>query len=206
MAPAAELGPLDTQENREGEIRLRSLLDTADSIDTLFSQGVVNSLGLGGLILNQTGLTRDKTIEHILQYSAQFMRPLLEQIDPIAVNAANTSLNVASEYGARLLAYRNGRDGLTKAKAQTRRLVRDYPTHGYVIDRDEARDVLELPVMNIEEYDMLLAIETLYSQIQKSEISFVRLLPAAEFDGILNTEEQREPNDSRIQDDSDESS
>lgn len=190
MAPAAELGPLDTQENREGEIRLRSVLDTADSLERLFELTVTNSLAMGGLVLNMTGLTREKTIEHLLHFAGEFARPLLEQIDPIAVNAANTSLEVAAEYGSRLLSYRNGRDGLARARRQMEQLIRAYPTHGYVIDRDEARDVLDLPVEDVETYQYLGQLEELYSQIQKAGMNLVRLLPVSALQGLVAEDSQ----------------
>lgn len=185
MAPAAELGPLDTQENREGEVRMRSNLDTANTIENVYFQVVNNALSAGVELLRQTGLTREQTIQHVLDFSAQFSRPLLEQIDVVAVNSAQTSLDVAIEYGARLLSYRHDRDGLPEAKARMAQLVRAYPTHGYVIDRDEARDGLELPVRNIEEYDLLPQLELLYDEAQTKSMSLVAIMDARE---LLNPE------------------
>ena len=202
MAPAAELGPLDTQESREGEVRMRSLLDTAESIDTIFTQAFVNAIQAGGYVLTSTALTREQTIAHVLDFAAQFSRPLLEQIDPIAVNAANTSLNVASEYGARLLSYRSGRDGLARAKSQTDQLVRQYPTHGYVIDRDEAREVLSLPVVDIEGYELLAPLEDMYSRVQKSEINVITLLDASQFQPSATTSNDEGESDGDEADDS----
>lgn len=180
MAPAAELGPLDTQENREGEIRLRSSLDTANTVDNVYWQVVTNAVLAGSEILRSTGLTREQTIQHVLDFSAQFARPLLEQVDLVAVNAASTSLDVAIEYGARLLSYRHDRNGFASAKARMSQLVRGYPTHGYVIDRDEARDGLDLPVRNIEDYELLKEVETFYSGVQEAQINVVRLLRASD--------------------------
>lgn len=167
MAPAAELGPLDTQESREGEVKFRSYLETADAIDNLFSMAAVNAIAAGGLVLSKTGLTRESTIQNMMKFAADFSRPLLEQIDPTAVIAANTSLRVAAEYGSRLLSYRNDRDGIGKARAQTDQLIRGYPTHGYVIDRDEAREVLDLPIEPLEDYEYLTEVEALYSSAQQ---------------------------------------
>jgi hypothetical protein len=180
MAPAAELGPLDTQESREGEVRMRSNLDTANTIDNVYWQVVTNAILAGSEILRSTALTREQTIQHVLDFSAQFARPLLEQIDLVSVNAASTSLDVAIEYGARLLSYRHERNGFASARARVSQLVRGYPTHGYVIDRDEARDGLGLPVRNIEEYELLPQLEAFYAGAQSASINIVQLTTAAE--------------------------
>lgn len=173
MAPAAELGPLDTQESREGEVKFRSYLETADAIDSMFSSAVLNAISAGGMVLQHTGLTREVTIQNMMKFAADFSRPLLEQVDPTAVIAANTSLRVAAEYGSRLLSYRNDRDGIERARAQTDLLIRGYPTHGYVIDRDEAREVLDLPVEPLESYEYLSEVEALYSSAQQQGTDLV---------------------------------
>jgi hypothetical protein len=198
MAPAAELGPLDTQENREGEIRMRSNLDTANTIDNLYWQLVMNSVLAGGEILKATGLTREQTIQHVLDFSAHFARPLLEQLDLAAVNAASTSLDVAIEYGARLLSYRHGRDGFNLAKARMAQLVRGYPTHGYVIDRDEARDQLRLPIENVEDYQLLDPLQGIYAGAQSQQNNVVEILMASQVRGGAEEDEERdaEPVDS----------
>lgn len=179
MAPAAELGPLDTQESREGELRMRSNLDTANMIENLYWQLVVSSITAGGEILKATALTREQTIQHVLEFSAHFARPLLEQIDLAAVNAASTSLDVAIEYGARLLSYRNGRLGFEVDRDRMAKLVRGYPTHGYVIDRDEAREQLCLPIRNIEQYELLDEVQALYAGAQSQEGNVVQITMAS---------------------------
>lgn len=196
MAPAAELGPLDMQESREGEVRMRSSLDTANVVDNLYWQMVLSAIGAGGEILRSTALTREQTIQHILEFSAAFARPILEQIDLVAVSAASTSLDVAVEYGARLLSYRHNRNGMASARSLTTQLVRGYPTHGYVIDRDEARDGLGLPVKDIEEYELLPQLEAFYSGAQSAEMNIVKLYKTSELneanqEGAADEDSQR---------------
>ncbi|MBN0039402.1 hypothetical protein JN535_04330 [Cellulosimicrobium cellulans] len=187
MAPAAELGPLDIQEVREGEIRMRSALDTADSIQALWDEAITQVLLSGGVVLQQTGLARDKTISHLLEFAGDFMRPLLEQLDPVAIKAANTSLLVAMEYGARLLAYRTG-DDLEDVYPRIERMIRRYPTHGYVIDRTEARDRLGLPVEKIEDYDLEFHCDAWHSVARNNPVSLVQLFSLAELERISRGE------------------
>ena len=201
MAPAAELGPLDTQENREGEVRMRSNLDTANTIENIYFQVVNNAFSAGAELLQQTGMTREQTIQHVLDFSAQFSRPLLEQVDVVAVNAAQTSLDVAIEYGARLLSYRHDRNGLAEAKDRMTQLVRAYPTHGYVIDRDEARDGLGLPVKDIEAYDLLPQLESLYDGAQRQRVSLLKILDASELLDLEGGDEADAPDPERENDD-----
>ncbi|MBN9215537.1 MULTISPECIES: hypothetical protein [unclassified Microbacterium] len=193
MGPAAELGPLDTQESREGEVRMRSNLDTANTIDNVYFQVVSNAIAAGSEILRSTALTREQTIQHVLDFSAQFARPLLEQIDLVAVNAASTSLDVAIEYGARLLSYRHNRTGFASAKARMSQLVRGYPTHGYVIDRDEARDGLGLPVKNLEDYGLLSQLDAVYAGAQSQQMNIIEITKASAIVRVSEEEEHVEP-------------
>lgn len=63
------------------------------------------------------------------------LAPIYEQIDPMRLAEVNRSLSITSEYADRL--QRN-----LKGEA-LQRLIMDYPSHGFVIDREEATDLFE---------------------------------------------------------------
>src|SRR5690349_5359904 len=79
------------------------------------------------------------------------MEPIVAQLDPTMIHWSSTLLNVAIEYGDRLLSMRENPDhhgaGLPQA------LVEMYPTHGFSITRDEAKDTLRLPIHNMTDYE-----------------------------------------------------
>ena len=185
MAPSAELGPLDMQENREGDIRLRSALDTAHSIEALFQRAVQNALVEGGQVIQATRLSREKVITHLLEFSANFYRPLIEQLDPLAIFAASTGLEVTVEYGIRLLQGNNPTAPPEMLRERVRTLVTGYPTHGFVIDRNEARS-LGLPVVDIREYDMRIEVETAFRSQQESGTNIITVGTPADFKIVSN--------------------
>jgi len=151
MGPGAELGPLDVQDRREGEDRMHSTLDTANAMSTLFQDSLALAMSAGPMLLATTGLARDRTMEHLLEFTAAFTRPLVEKLDPEEILSASTSLLLSMNYASRLL---NAVGSLAPEQADSlaRSLVTDYPTHGHVIDRNEARDRLNLPIRGLESY------------------------------------------------------
>ena len=62
--------------------------------------------------------------------------PLYQQIDPLLIGEAGRALTVADSYGDRLL-----RASGNATAATLKFLATDYPSHGFVIDREEASAV-----------------------------------------------------------------
>ena len=72
------------------------------------------------------------------QISAEVMAPIYAQVSPEALGNDLRDLNVAKEYGLRLI--EGGRNAKSKA---IQKLVNDYPSHDFIIDCDEARSLFE---------------------------------------------------------------
>lgn len=64
--------------------------------------------------------------------------PLFAQIDPVRLGEMNAALQIAHDYGTRL----NEKSKSLKP-GSLRTLISEYPTHGFVIDRAEARLLFE---------------------------------------------------------------
>ncbi len=151
LGPGAELGPLDGQIPEEGSLSgYMSALNIARAADEV-ARDAVSLAGSGGALLyNITGLTRAQTLEAMLRFSASFSEPLVRQLDPRLVYSAKQTLRVTARYAERLLS-RTVPDGSRQVAAS---LVENFPTHGFVIDYEEASR-LGLPVRPIVEYDLL---------------------------------------------------
>ncbi len=152
MAPSAELGPLDAQIPNEGAIiNTISALDIARSLDDLMASAMRMALRGGADVLQMTQLSRAETLSTMFAFTAQLMKPIVRQLDPAMIHWSNTLLDVAVEYGDRLL---ESRDHVQIPSAgPCRALVEKYPTHGFNICRDEARERLGLPVKDLTDYD-----------------------------------------------------
>ena len=68
----------------------------------------------------------------------EFISPIVSKIDPVTLGEHQRALRIAHDYGLRL----NEMCGSLKTEDDLISLVRDYPDHGFVIDRKEARERL----------------------------------------------------------------
>lgn len=181
MAPAAELGPLDAQIPREGGlVSTISALDIARSLDDLAQTALDIALERGAQVLNVTRLTRAESLSTMLDWSAKFMEPIVRQIDPTMIHWSSTLLRVSASYAARLLEMREV--GMTADVGRLPgQLVENYPTHGFVISRDEAREQLGLPVRRLSEYAQVKEAKALHDRFRATKTNVVTLQPLAEF-------------------------
>jgi hypothetical protein len=175
MSCSAEIGPLDLQQTREGEVQTRSAISTADSIEFIFQHAFDNALFYGAHVMHATRLSREKSVSQMLNFSAQLFQPLMAQLDPVAIHAAATGLLVTIEYGVRLL--KGKRPGVPDEELMSvvSRLVRDYPVHGFIIDINEARDI-GLPVDEIASYPLLREMKTIHGEWQKHFGDTIRVM------------------------------
>ncbi len=134
FGPRGELGPLDTQLTKRDEIFFMSSgLDilqalsvvTANAFDTCFANMIE-------LIKRSEGAISTKTAAEIASsVTSGMFQPITAQIDLLRMGEAQRSMRIAREYGERL------KSKLLKPGAMDR-LVQDYPSHGFVIDKEEA--------------------------------------------------------------------
>lgn len=132
-----ELGPLDIQVSKPSEFNEQSSgldiqqalnVTLAHSLDA-FRRTLVDVRFGGRLSTKLAG-------EFAAQVVAGIALPLYQQIDPNRLGELQRAMSIAKEYGERLNAYsRNLKDGALG------RLIADYPSHGFVIDRKEAKEL-----------------------------------------------------------------
>lgn len=151
LAPGADLGPLDAQMPEEGSlVGYISALNIARAADEVARDAVDLAVVGGADVLRKTGLSRAKTIETMLQFSASFSEPLVRQLDPRVVHEAKQLLRVTKQYAERLLSDTVGK----RADRIATSLVEAFPTHGYVISIEDGKQ-LGLPVQPIAQYELL---------------------------------------------------
>lgn len=174
LAPGAQLGPLDAQMPEEGSLAGQiSALNIARAADDVSHNALDIALEGGAEVLRLTGLSRAKTMEVMLQFSARLSEPLLRQLDPRVVHDAKQMLNVTVRYAERLLSS----TGCRNVERIARAMVENYPTHGFVIDIIEANR-LGLPVRPIHEYEHL----DLCREVHRAAEDGATLIDFASFD------------------------
>lgn len=132
-----ELGPLDIQVNKPNEVAERSSgLDVIEALEmtrihaqNVFREGLVE---LRGKFRISTRLAA----EFSAALASGMAAPLYAQIDPNRLGEMQRLMRIAHEYGQRLEEYAKS----LKPKALNR-LVADYPSHSFVIDRKEAKEL-----------------------------------------------------------------
>ncbi len=137
MSDTAELGPLDIQLQKPGELgelvsgltatqALSTLRDAAfDAFESQFLQLRYRS---GGVI--STRLAADLAVKIVVG----LFKPIYAQFDPMRLGENTRANRIAHAYGQRIRT--------TNVKEETLDgLINNYPSHGFVIDRDEAAEL-----------------------------------------------------------------
>lgn len=135
LADVSELGPLDVQIKKGDElVGMSSGLDIFQAVNYLQGQ-VMTGFRTYLVELNQDlGLSTKLASDISTRLSLGMLEPIAGQIDPMKLAEMQRATEIAFAYGNRLNANsKNLRaDGLA-------RLVTGYPSHGFVIDRKEAK-------------------------------------------------------------------
>ena len=135
----AELGPLDIQLRKKDELfETDSGLTVLNALSELESKAfVLFEKTFLKIKLRSGGLVTFKTATHIATELAKgVVSPIMAQIDPMHIGEVSRALKIGKDYGQRLSAISgNLHDGALD------RLVEEYPSHGFVIDRREAKEL-----------------------------------------------------------------
>lgn len=178
MSDRGELGPLDVQMPKKDEpSESQSVLDVQATLlelqgyaqETLVSTVSEINLGIEGPVPLQMAM------EIAADITIGLFAPLYGQIDPIDIGVAARARDIAYQYGERLLAV-----GENIAIEQLDRIVSDYPSHGFVIDREEAGELfcrVRKPKENESDLADLLGDDALYPTDQDdTALPLVRVL------------------------------
>lgn len=139
MSDRGELGPLDVQMSKRDELsesqsglNVPATLGTLQrhALDTFMSTLLAIKVGSEGAVSLQMAT------EIATSMTTGLFAPIYGRIDPIHIGETTRAMNIASEYGERLLAV-----GKNIGTEQLDYIVSEYPSHGFVIDREEASDL-----------------------------------------------------------------
>jgi Serine dehydrogenase proteinase len=145
MSDFGELGPLDIQVSKNDDLVIRSSgLDIQQALNVLGSQAftMFESYFLR-LIEGGQGTITTKTAADIASSMAvNLLTPISGQIDPLRLGEMNRVMKIAEDYGERL-SMRLGKNTLNDQRTNAiGRLTSQYPAHGFVIDFEEAQQLL----------------------------------------------------------------
>lgn len=160
MSPHGELGPLDVQLIKDDEfMRLNSGVDIFQALSVINEQAFSSFERYFLQIIRRSGgfITTKTAADIATKLSTGLYSPITEQIDPYRLSEVQRAINIAMQYGARL-----------GANPDTiRRLIFDYPSHGFVIDMEEAGELFPCvrPASHLEDSVVRFIRERLNAQI-----------------------------------------
>lgn len=134
-----ELGPLDIQLSKPDEMfENMSGLDILQALNALQNQ-VLNSFR-AYLIDIRTGsqISTRMAAEIATHLAESYIAPIAGKIDPVTLGEHQRAVQIAYDYGERLSSKSNSLKHGALIK-----LVSSYPSHGFVIDRKEARELFQ---------------------------------------------------------------
>jgi len=156
-----ELGPLDLQVTKPSDVMERgSGLDYMQGLQVALTHaqqafGLFMEVRRGGMRLptKQAG-------EFAARMATGVVEPLYAQIDPNRIGEMQRAIQIATEYGSRLDEYtKNLKDGALE------KMVADYPSHSFVIDRKEAKSLFKrIEPMTATEVELVDTLWHLFSE------------------------------------------
>jgi hypothetical protein len=115
-------------------------------------------------LVERAGMSVKDAFHDAMPTVATTMATLYAKIDPSKIGSYRRSLAVAQEYAKRLLTARR----VANAEKLAEKLVWKYPSHDFIIDRAEAREI-GLPVVNLEARQDDIAVDIIRSIIRSGE-------------------------------------
>lgn len=156
IADRGELGPLDVQLIKADEMFERSSgLDITQGFDVLTYKALEMLRTLTVELKVNGGFSTKIASEIATNITIGSMSPIFAQIDPSRLGEIQRATEIANKYGVILEQKFNNinQDGI-------RSLIMDYPSHGFVIDRKEAKRIFKkVRAPDLEEVKLLNSIE-----------------------------------------------
>lgn len=136
----AELGPLDIQLRKSDELEeFSSGLTPTQAITTLGTRSIATFTQAFLEMKRELLLTTKTAAEIASKLAVGLYQPIMEQLDPMRIGEMDRAVSIVSAYGERLM-----RKGKNVKDGALSRLVVGYPSHSFVIDREEAKELFKV--------------------------------------------------------------
>ena len=139
IGDTGELGPLDIQIKKNDELdESNSGLDMMTALESLQTVAASSFAQTMKSIHYETGINARLSGDMASKLIQALLSPIVAQIDPIKFGEHQRVLRIAQNYGENLnQKFKNLKDDALN------KIIANYPSHQYVIDRKEARELFE---------------------------------------------------------------
>jgi hypothetical protein len=148
LGDQAELGPLDAQfsDRQRADFPVdRSRLEVFSALDQLRKHAVETFDEMVRAVAQNSGMRCADVCRIGTEFVARICQPLYEQIDPFVLGQSVRGVDAGAAYAERLLRRYRPEVWASTGPHIVERLVKGYPDHGFVIDREELEE-LGVPV------------------------------------------------------------
>jgi hypothetical protein len=169
MLPGSALGPLDLQISHPIDESQISAIDVRDA--SLNIWGLVETLADRTLhnLCHYWDLPRSAGAKIAYDSSINFVRPIIEKIDPYHLNSGLRSAVLSEKYAHDLLKSRMMANDEEQADTTAKYMANEYSYHGYAISKKEAAELLKLKVERLEKLKAWEKIRPLFEQAQAEQ-------------------------------------
>ncbi|MCV3301720.1 Clp protease/crotonase-like domain-containing protein [Leclercia adecarboxylata] len=134
-----ELGPLDIQLKKNDEIgEMSSGLAIMTALDALKDRSISAFNSHLVKIRYENQISTKMSADIATRLTEALVSPMAAQIDPIKLGEHQRAMSIAITYGQRLTAKSN-----SLKEGALVKLIASYPSHGFVIDRKEAKELFK---------------------------------------------------------------
>ncbi len=175
----AMLGPLDLPMEHPHDGSEISSLDITNTLTNIAS--ICTSVGMqmyAKLRGNDDGdlkMGKEKAATIAFDSATKMVQPIIDKIDPFILQRGFRETRIGLYYAIDLLYSRMMKGNFQLAMKTSRSLVNDYPSHGYGIFRDEARDSLKLKVLDLEKLGDWVAVKPTFEKY-KDDSRYIKYL------------------------------
>ena len=172
----AQLGPLDAQiyeEKGGGKGEFTSALNPFKTLEQL-QQFSLETLDMAvKMIATRSGMNLDECLKHANGFVQGTTNPLFTQLNPEKLGEYSRALTIGTEYGDRLLRRHNKWKKVKRSRV-LEKLVHGYPSHGYIIDYHELKEMgFEVCLSSNDECKL---VDEMYSYLSKPMQTMVDLV------------------------------
>lgn len=142
MTEISELGPLDSQVREEqegGPARFNSALNGFKALEQIQAHNTL-TVEVAARMIRRGGMRVIDAYSLAIKFAGETSGTLYAQLDPKKMGEYARALEIGEKYGNLILDRFMGWPK-EKARSAVQRLVRDYPSHGFVLDVEEVADV-----------------------------------------------------------------
>ncbi len=176
MTTLSELGPLDTQIREEQDGSAPSYTSALNGFKALeqVQLHTIETLDIATkLIFQRSGMKIAKAFSLATEFSGNTSGTLYHQLDPKKIGEYARALEIGEAYGVKILTRYMGW-AEEKADSLVKRLVKSYPSHGFVIDVEELT-YLGLPAQNVGDQEETI-LDKLRLALLRSKGNIIELL------------------------------